>query len=54
MGEESRNKRDDIVYRQLARLLDTIPNGFPATESGAELKLLARLFTLEEVHWLSS
>ena len=33
------------VYRQLARLLDTIPNGFPATRSGVELELLSRLFT---------
>ena len=26
-------------YRTLARQLDAIPNGFPATESGVELKL---------------
>jgi electron transport complex protein RnfB len=36
------------VYGALARRLDTIPNGFPATESGAELRLLAKLYTLEE------
>jgi ferredoxin len=36
------------VYRQLARRLDTIPNGFPATESGVELKLLAKMFAPEE------
>lgn len=35
-------------YKQLARVLDHIPNGFPATESGVELKLLAKLFTPEE------
>ncbi len=36
------------VYRKLARRLDSIPNGFPATESGVELRLLAKLFTPEE------
>jgi electron transport complex protein RnfB len=36
------------VYRELARKLDSIPPGFPATESGVELQLLARLYTREE------
>jgi len=36
------------IYRQLAQRLDAIPNGFPATESGAELRLLAKIFTPEE------
>ena len=36
------------VYRKLAQRLDTIPSGFPLTESGVELELLARLFTPEE------
>jgi len=36
------------VYRQLAATLDAIPNGFPATESGVELHLLARIFAPEE------
>jgi electron transport complex protein RnfB len=36
------------VYRKLARRLDAIPNGFPATESGVELRLLAKIFTPEE------
>jgi len=35
-------------YRTLAQQLDAIPNGFPATESGIELKLLAKIFTPEE------
>jgi electron transport complex protein RnfB len=39
---------DKSVYKRLAQRLDTIPNGFPATESGVELKLLAKLFTPEE------
>ncbi|MCK4915304.1 MAG: 4Fe-4S ferredoxin, partial [Candidatus Eisenbacteria sp.] len=38
----------DDVYRELARRLDEIPNGFASTESGAEFDLLARLFTPEE------
>jgi len=36
------------IYQQLAQRLDAIPNGFPPTESGVELQLLARLFTPEE------
>jgi electron transport complex protein RnfB len=36
------------VYRRLAERLDAIPNGFPATESGVELKLLAKIFAPEE------
>jgi electron transport complex protein RnfB len=36
------------IYRRLARRLDAIPNGFPATESGVELRLLAKIFTPEE------
>jgi ferredoxin len=36
------------VYRKLAQRLDALPNGFPTTESGVELALLAKLFTPEE------
>jgi len=36
------------VYRKLAQQLDAIPNGFPSTESGVELRLLAKIFTPEE------
>ncbi len=35
-------------YEKLANELDRIPNGFPRTRSGVELKLLARLFTPED------
>jgi electron transport complex protein RnfB len=38
----------DGVYRALARRLDAIPNGFPPTETGIELRLLARIFTPDE------
>ncbi|PKN34079.1 MAG: 4Fe-4S ferredoxin [Deltaproteobacteria bacterium HGW-Deltaproteobacteria-19] len=33
------------VYAQLAKVLDTLPNGFPRTDSGVEIKLLKRIFT---------
>ena len=36
------------IYRKLAQRLDAIPNGFSATESGSELRLLAKIFTPEE------
>jgi ferredoxin len=41
------------AYRQLARQLDAIPNGFPATASGIELRLLAKVFTPEEAQLAS-
>ncbi len=39
---------NEDIYRKLAQRLDAIPNGFPVTESGAELRLLAKIFTPEE------
>jgi len=36
------------IYTRLAKRLDTIPNGFPKTKSGVELKLLAKMFTAGE------
>jgi electron transport complex protein RnfB len=36
------------IYHRLAQRLDTIPNGFPATESGIELRLLEKIFIPEE------
>ncbi len=39
---------DEQAYRELARHLDALPNGFPPTDSGVELRLLAKLFTPEE------
>jgi len=33
------------VYSKLAEHLDSLPAGFPATESGVELRILKRLFT---------
>jgi hypothetical protein len=36
------------VYKRLAQKLDGLPNGYPATEGGVELKLLRNIFTPEE------
>ena len=36
---------NDAVYKKLAERLDALPNGFPPTEDGAELRLLAKIFT---------
>jgi len=41
------NMNDDVYYR-LAGVLDTLPNGFPSTESGVEIRLLKKVFTPEE------
>lgn len=38
----------DRVYQNLAKVLDTLPNGFPATESGIEIKLLKKIFRPED------
>lgn len=36
------------IYERLAKVLDTLPNGFPATESGIEIKLLKKIFRPED------
>jgi len=36
------------LYKKLALHLDKMPAGFPATDSGVEVKILERLFTQEE------
>ena len=36
------------IYQQLATHLDNLPAGYPATESGVELRILKRLFSPEE------
>jgi len=38
----------DPIFRQLAQHLDAIPNGYPATNSGIELRLLEKLFSPDE------
>ncbi len=39
---------NDSVYHELREVLDTIPNGFPATESGVEIRILKKIFSPEE------
>jgi Na+-translocating ferredoxin:NAD+ oxidoreductase subunit B len=36
------------IYQLLAQTLNSLPNGFPSTGDGSELRLLAKLFTPEE------
>lgn len=36
------------LYKRLAQRLDQLPNGFPSTESGIELKILKTLYTPDE------
>ncbi len=38
----------DDVYKKLAKVLDTLPNGFPATEDGVEIKVLQKIFAPDE------
>ena len=41
------NDTDKDVFRRLQEYLDTMPVGFPATQSGVEIKVLNHLFTPE-------
>lgn len=38
----------DKIYQNLALLLDSLPGGYPKTESGVEIKILKLLFSEEE------
>jgi Fe-S-cluster-containing hydrogenase component 2 len=38
----------DAIYDRLAEVLNTLPNGFPRTESGVEIKLLKKMFEPDE------
>ena len=38
----------DTIYKKLSAVLDTLPNGFPSTVSGVEIKLLKRIFTPDQ------
>jgi len=42
----------DAVYERLAEQLDALPNGFPRTESGVEIRLLKKVAAPEEA-WLA-
>ena len=39
---------NDEVYYRVAHVLDTLPNGFPSSESGVEIRLLKKIFTPEQ------
>lgn len=38
----------DDNYKKLREFLDSLPNGFPASESGVEIEILRKIFTEEE------
>jgi len=38
----------DEAFYKLAKVLDTLPSGFPATENGLEIRILKKIFTPEE------
>lgn len=38
------------VFERLARRLDEFPQGFPATPSGVEVRILRKIFSLEDAH----
>ena len=40
--------QDTHIYQRLAHHLDELPGGFPASDSGIELRILRRLFTEDE------
>lgn len=44
---------ENEAYKRLAQRLDSLPNGFPPTDDGAELRLLGRLYTPEEAELAS-
>jgi hypothetical protein len=39
------NNENMEIYRKLQKHLDTLPIGFPPTESGVEIRILKHLFT---------
>jgi len=41
-------KMTQDIYKKLANVMDTLPNGFPATESGVEIKILKMIFSPED------
>ena len=39
---------NDTIYQNLAKHLDALPGGFPPSESGVDLRILQRLFAVDE------
>ena len=48
MGSEMVMESDDLVYERLAEALDRLANGFVRTPSNVEIRLLQKIFSLEE------
>ena len=48
MHSEKKENVSPDVYTKLREHLDDLPGGFPATETGVEIRILKRLFNLEE------
>jgi len=48
MGIFNMSSNDIEIYRKLQEHFDKMPIGFPAVKSGADIRLLKHLFTLEE------
>ncbi len=42
---------DENTYRNLAQHLNRLPDGFPPSDTGEDLRLLKRLFTPELLRW---
>lgn len=47
-NKKMRQTMSDTIYKKLSTVLDTLPNGFPATETGIEIKILKLIFSAEE------
>lgn len=45
---------EQTVYEKLADVLDSLPNGFPRSESGVELDLLKKIFRPDEAELFCS
>ena len=46
--ESNQPAAEEIIFKKLAVYLNDLPAGFPATDSGVEMRILKRLFTAEE------
>lgn len=46
--KEKNQMKNQSIYRELQKHLNTMPIGFPASKSGAEIKVLRHIFTPEE------
>ena len=48
MSNKPEEKMSEDIYKKLAKVLDTLPNGYPSTENGTEIKILKIIFSPEE------